>query len=113
MDRPATYRSVRPVKPSIASPTARTVGAPNSIVSTSFDFHDGFFSVSCRESAFLVGDANRFSQVIQAITVRPHQTPHIASKIETRSTGSIVPRNPNRGTSHIRLLGTQPGQTLK
>src|SRR5437867_3369622 len=113
MDRPAAYRSVRPVKPSMASPTARTVGAPNSITSTSFDFHIGFFSVSCRESALWAGDANRFSQVIQAITVRPHQTPHIARKIETRTTGSIVPRKPNRGTSHLRLLGAGPGQTLK
>src|SRR5207245_9010441 len=89
MDRPAAYRSVRPVKPSMASPTARTVGAPNSITSTSFDFHVGFFSVSCRESALLVGDSNRFSQVIHAIIVRPHQTPQVASKTETRTAGSI------------------------
>src|SRR5438309_7191004 len=113
MDQPAAYRSVRAVKPSMASPTARTVGPPNSIASMSFDFDDGFFSVSCRESALFVGDANRFSQVIQAITVRPHQSPHTASKIETRTTGSIVARKPNRGTSHLRLLGAGPGQTLK
>src|SRR2546426_9838372 len=113
MDQPAADRSARPVKPSTASPTARTVGAPNSIASTSFDFHVGFFSVSWRESALLVGDSNRFSHVIHAIIVRPHQTPHIASKTETTTTGSIVPRNPNRGPSQIRLLGHNPAKPLK
>src|SRR5436309_14075514 len=113
MDRARADRSVPPVKPSMASPSARTVGALNSITSTRFDFHDGFFSVSCSESVPSVGDANRFSQVIQAITARPHQSPHTASKIETRTTGSIVARKPNRGTSHLRLLGAGLGQTLK
>src|SRR5438445_12065881 len=113
MDQPAADRSARPVKPSTASPTPRTVGAPNSIASTSFDFHVGFFSVSWRDSALLVGDSNRFSHVIHAIIVTPHQTPHIASKTETTTTGSIVPRNPNRGPSQLRLLGLHPATPLR
>src|SRR2546428_12987717 len=113
MDQPAADRSARPVKPSAESRTPRPVGAPNSITSTSFDFHVGFFSVSWRESALLVGASNRFSQVIHAIIVRPHQPPQVASKTETRTAGSIVPRDPNRGPPHIRFLATQPGQTLK
>src|SRR2546430_17637212 len=113
MDQPPADRSARPVKPSTASPTPRTVGAPNSITSTSFDFHVGFFSVSWRESALLVGVSNRFSQVIHAFIVRPHQTPQFASKTDARTPLSIAPPDPNRGPSQKPFPPTQTAQPLK
>src|SRR5437867_10447218 len=74
--------------PSIAKPTARTVGNPNWITSTIVEAQSRFF-FGVRSRAFLrPAAAKRFSHPIHATTARPHQTPASRSNSEAAIRGS-------------------------
>src|SRR2546422_11294598 len=100
------------LSPSIAKPTARTVGSPNWITATIVEAQSLFFLGVPSRAALRPADAKRFCHPIHATTARPHQTPASRSNSEAAIRGSKrFLHAPNVGPAQIDSVKHPPGRS--